>query len=159
MEDRLVSNGSSSNTGGGGKRSAPLFAYTDKFYEVFPYYLAIGMTYDQFWNDDCDLVLYYRKAAEIRQDLNNQQAWLAGAYIYEAFLDASPVLHAFAKKGAKPNPYRTQPYDFSEARRTPKVKRLTAQERADNKAKNYMEALMVSFNQKFQKKGGKVDGR
>lgn len=63
--------------GGGGNRPAPRFAYTEKFYQVFPYYLAIGMTYEQFWEMDCDLVKYYRKAARIRQDLKNQDAMVA----------------------------------------------------------------------------------
>ena len=30
-------------------RHAPRFAYTQKFYDVFPYYLAIGMTPEQYW--------------------------------------------------------------------------------------------------------------
>ena len=30
-------------------RPAPRFAYTQKFYDVFPYYLAIGMTPEQYW--------------------------------------------------------------------------------------------------------------
>lgn len=35
---------------------------------------------------------------------------MAGMYIYEALIDASPLLHAFAKKGTKPHPYRDRPY-------------------------------------------------
>ena len=31
-------------------------------------------------------------------------------YIYEALCDVSPVLHAFAKSGTKPNPYPDRPY-------------------------------------------------
>ena len=53
---------------------------------------------------DCELVKYYRKAAKIKQDLDNQNAWLQGAYFYEALADVSPILHAFAKKGTKPIP-------------------------------------------------------
>lgn len=39
-------------------------------------------------------------------------AWLQGMYVYDALLRASPLLHAFAKKGTKPKPYPTKPYDF-----------------------------------------------
>lgn len=135
---------------------ASRFAYTDKFYEVFPYYLSIGMTYDQFWEQDCELVKYYRKAAKIRQDLNNQNAWLHGAYFYEALMDAAPVLRAFAKKGTKPTPYRDRPYELFN-RRDEKQKRRF-QEQHDDRAKAYMEAFALSINKRFQEKGGGVNG-
>ena len=67
------------------------------------------MTYEQFWEQDCELVKYYRKAAQIKQGLRNQDAWLQGAYFYEALIDAAPVLRAFAKKGTKPALYRESP--------------------------------------------------
>ena len=35
-------------------------------------------------------------------------------YIYEALLDVSPVLHAFAKKGTKPRKYTEKPYPLFE---------------------------------------------
>ena len=78
-------------------RPAPRFAYTQKFYDVFPYYLAIGMTPEQYWEGDCELVRYYRKAAQIRQDLKNQDAWLQGMYVYQAIGNLAPILRAFAK--------------------------------------------------------------
>ena len=40
----------------------------------------------------------------------NAEAHLMGLYVYEALCDVSPVLHAFAKKGTKPKPFRTEPY-------------------------------------------------
>lgn len=90
--------------------SNPISSYTDIFNEQFPYYLSIGMTYDQYWNDDCLLVKYYRKASKIRDDRKNHELWLQGLYIYQALCDVSPVLHAFAKNGTKPNPYPDRPY-------------------------------------------------
>lgn len=114
------------------------------------------MTYEQFWEQDCDLVRYYRKAAQIRQDLKNQEAWLQGAYIYEALIDASPVLRSFAKKGTKPIPYRDSPYELFGLKNT--AKRREVQEKHDEKAKAFMEAFMVSVNKKFQEKGGGVSG-
>ena len=157
MEDRLVSDRSSKNEGGDGdQRPAPLLAYTPKFYEVFPYYLAIGMTYEQFWEQDCELVKYYRKAAEIKQNLKNQDAWLQGAYFYEALIDASPILRAFAKNGTKPTPYRDSPFELSDHQN--KEQRQRVEEKHDEQAKAYMEAFMVSINKKFQEKGGDVNG-
>lgn len=153
----MVSDRLSDNEGGGGdQRPAALFAYTEKFYEVFPYYLAIGMSYEQFWEQDCDLVKYYRKASRIKQDLQNQEAWLQGAYVYEALIDASPVFHSLAKKRMKPVPYRDSPYELFGQSDT--KKRKTIQEKHDEKAKAYMEAFMVSINKKFQAKGGDMNG-
>lgn len=71
------------------------------------------MTYDQYWNDDCELVVYYRKANELKNARKNQELWLQGMYIYEALCCVSPVLHAFAKRGTKPHPYRDKPYPIS----------------------------------------------
>lgn len=143
--------------GGGGERSPiPRIAYTDKFYELFPYYLSIGMTYEQYWEQDCDLVKYYRRAAQINRDLKNQDAWLQGAYFYEALADVAPVFRSFAKKGTKPIPYRENPYELFTRRDTRQKKSL--EERHDDQAKAYMEAFMVSLNKKFQGKDGDVNG-
>lgn len=41
--------------------------------------------------------------------------WLQGLYTYEAVCDVSPVLHAFAKQGTKPIPYREKPFELKSA--------------------------------------------
>lgn len=68
------------------------------------------MPYELFWNGDCVLVEIYRKAYELKEKQNNQQSWLQGLYFYEALLDVSPVIHAFAKKGTTAIPYPSEPY-------------------------------------------------
>lgn len=70
------------------------------------------MTWDQYWNGDVWIIEQYLAAERIRQERINQDAWLQGMYIYEAVLDAAPVLRAFPKKGTKPNPYSDKPYSF-----------------------------------------------
>lgn len=130
--------------------------YTEQFYEVFPYYLAIGMTYDQFWNDDVELVKYYRKADEMRTERRNQELWLQGMYVYEAFCDASPLLHAFAKKGVKAHPYSDRPYSLTE-----KAKERAEEDKARanaEKGKKLMEAFMVAHNAKYKGKGKENEG-
>lgn len=93
------------------KETAP--SYTETFYKVFPYYLSIGMTYEQFWNDDCLLVKYYREADKLRLERKNTELWLQGRYFYEALCDVSPILHAFAKKGTKVKPYISEPFPIT----------------------------------------------
>lgn len=75
--------------------------------------MSIGMSYDEFWNQDVALVGVYRKADELRQRRQNQAAWLQGMYIYNALCNVSPIFHAFAKKGTKPQPYVEEPYPIT----------------------------------------------
>ena len=77
--------------------------------------MSIGMSYDEFWNQDVALAGVYRKAQELRDRRKNQELWLQGMYIYEALCDAAPIFHAFAKKGTKPNPYAKEPYAITES--------------------------------------------
>ena len=105
---------SSTEGSGGNSITSPLKTYTNKFEEFFPYYLAIGMTEEQYWDKDCQLVVAFRKADEIRMNRKNQEMWLQGAYFYEALCRVSPVLHAFAKKGVKPVPYLSEAYALNE---------------------------------------------
>lgn len=58
------------------------------------------------------MVRAFREADRLRQQRMNANAHLQGLYIYEALLDVSPVLHAFAKKGTKPIKYRQKPYEL-----------------------------------------------
>ena len=130
--------------------SPPSFTYTNTFYEVFPYYLSIGMTPEQFWDSDCTLVKYYRKAEELRNEKRNQELWLQGMYIYEALCDVSPVLHAFAQKGTRPSPYSTKPYplNIKQSERDEEEK----QRKRVEKGKKIMEARMAAINKKFSGK-------
>jgi len=93
--------------------SAPQISYAEQFKNHFPFYLSIGMTYDQYWNEDCELPKFYREAYELKRSQENQGFWLQGMYIYEALCNVSPVLHAFAKQGTRPNPYPERPYAVS----------------------------------------------
>lgn len=130
------------------KVRSPLSTYTEQFYEAFPYYLSIGMTYEQFWDGDPMLVKYYREAEEIRNEKKNQELWLQGMYIYEALADISPVLHAFAKKGTKPQPYTETPYAITKKQRD----RIKAEKEKQEfeKGKRFMEALLQQTNKKFE---------
>lgn len=86
----------------------------ERFNELFPYYLSIGMSYDEYWNQDCLLVKYYRKAQKLKNEQINQQEWLLGLYIYEVLGDIAPILHDFVKKGTKARPYPKEPFPISQ---------------------------------------------
>lgn len=147
MDSQLVSGSLFDSVGDERASSSPFLTYTEQFYEVFPYYLSIGMSAEQFWDGDCTLAKYYRKAEEIRRERHNQECWLQGLYVYEAICDVSPVLHAFAKKGAKPHPYTTTPYALTEKQRD---KEAEAKEiKSYEKGRDFMKAAMLSLNKRF----------
>lgn len=98
--------------------------------------MSIGMTYDEFWNQDVTLVRVYRKADELRRRRQNETLWLQGMYIYEALCDAAPIFHAFAKKGTKPHPYAKEPYAITESE---------IREREEREAKERQERIKAEF--------------
>ena len=78
--------------------------------------MSIGMSYDEFWNQDVSLVRAYLKANELREKQQNRRAWLQGMYFYEALCDASPLFRFTMRKGSiKPEPYVGEPYPITEA--------------------------------------------
>lgn len=84
------------------------------FIDACPYFMAIGVSYDDFWYNEPDIAKQSLKAHEIRQKIENEKIWLQGYYTYIALCSVSPVLHAFAKKGSKPLPYPSEPLALSQ---------------------------------------------
>ena len=88
--------------------------FTSIFEEVFPYYLAVGMSYEQFWYDPPELVIAYRRADEIKKRRVNEELWLAGIYTAEAL--ASTVGNMFSKGSKYQYPAEPKPITVSEAK-------------------------------------------
>ena len=87
--------------------------YTEIFEECFPYYLAYGMSYAEYWEGDPSLAQYYRKAYRIRQEEINNNAWLQGLYIYDAVSTALyNSLRGMGKQKPPAKDYAKQPYDL-----------------------------------------------
>lgn len=125
-------------------------SYSEVFDKNFPMYLAMGMTRDEYWNDDCTLTESYRKAYKLKWEDKNRELWLQGEYIYEAILNVSPILHAFAKKGTKPQPYRKEPHNLFPEQ---DIKVIENQEKnKQTRMLDKMEAFASKFNKSFNKK-------
>lgn len=147
----MVSDLLSSTEGSGGvTATAHLKTYTEKFHELFPYYLSIGMTEEQYWDRDSTLVVAYRKAEELKTNRKNQEMWLQGAYVYEALCRVSPLLHAFAKKGTKPVPYIAEPFAITE--KQAEYRQEEKEKKNFDKGKTMMEGFMIRHNKKFEGK-------
>lgn len=103
------------------------------FKSVFPYYLSIGMTYDQFWNDDVCLVRDYREAHKIQLKREEQRLWKQGAYFHDAL---GVVLSNAFSKGSRAV-YPDLPYPATQKE---------AQERKKQEEQKRMERMQSMFN-------------
>lgn len=140
-----------------GDTSALPKSYTERFEEICPSYMAIGMTYEQFWYGDASMVVAYRKADRLRTEITNRNAWLQGMYFYEALCDVAPILRAFSK-ARKPVQYRNEPFELNVNDEEETQARVeTKEQKADKRARTVMEMFMVAFNQKMlaKEKGDK----
>ena len=86
---------------------------------MFPYYLSLGMTYEEFWEGDCTLPKFYREAQKIKSqkefDDKNFFCWLQGRYIYDALCCASPLFRTnFSKSVVEAHEYYDKPIEFKE---------------------------------------------
>lgn len=112
--------------------------------DMCPYYMSIGVPYHEYWYGDYTQLEHYKKAYELTRERVNHDAWLQGAYVYDAICSVSPVLHAFAPKGTKVIPYLKEPYGTKHETEEPQ-KNIEAKVGA---AKFY--AFASQINKKFQ---------
>lgn len=136
------------------KSSAP-FSYQKIFEDQCPFYMSIGMTYDEYWFGEPERAKYYRKAYELKKKQLNEQIWLQGMYVYEALCDVAPVLVSYPQKNAKIHEYSNEPYAL-----TVKEQKEREHRELERKQKAMMDkfaAMSVMMNHKF-KQGGDDNG-
>jgi len=90
--------------------ASPL-TFTEQFEAQCPFYLSIGMTYDEYWYGSADRVIYYRKAYKMKQKRNNDLAWLNGRYVYDALKAIVPALRGLSKEPVEQ--YLDEPYPYT----------------------------------------------
>ena len=86
---------------------------TERFENLCPIFMNMGMTYSEFWEKDPTIAKTYLEYFRIKQknEIRNKEweMWKQGVYVYEALIDVSPILHAFSK-AKKPLPYPEKPF-------------------------------------------------
>lgn len=97
-----------------------------------PYFLAIGMSYNEYWYSSPFLTKTYYDAHTLRTRQRNEELWLQGFYNYAAF---ESVMATFGWslggcKGSKPKGYLDKPIDI-----TPKTEAELKKERENEKKK------------------------
>lgn len=68
------------------------------------------MTYEQFWYGEADLVIPYRKAHRLKIQQKNEELWLQGLYIYNAF--GVVISNAFSERGSNKQKYIEKPLEI-----------------------------------------------
>ena len=113
---------------------------------MLPRYLAMGMTSDEYYKQDCELVIAYRKAEKMKREKENADMWLQGLYVYQAVSRVAPLLIPF-NKNPKAEPYLKEPIPmFEEEQQTEQAKKSTVE---NDKGYAYMQAKMIEINKKF----------
>lgn len=122
--------------------------------DCFPYYLSLGMTYDQYWNDNPELVVMYRKAEEIRSHRKNWEMWMNGRYTYDAIMRLVPSLQMWKPK--EPIQYMEEPYPLT--RKEYEERMAKEQKRKQEEMRAKMVAFAKAQNEKRKQKEEQSDG-
>lgn len=106
--------------------------------------MAIGMSYDEFWNQDVSLARVYMQADEIRRRRQNEVLWLQGLYVRDAL--CCSVVNMFSDKKAKKFDYPAEPYPITE-------KQIAeAEERKHRAMEERLKAEFAMFAEQMRKK-------
>ena len=133
--------------------------YGDIFDELFPHYLLMGMTPEQYWDGESWLKPAYRKAYQLRmeneQRIADRNNWYMGQYIMAA-IQATPLIvpGINMKKGASLPDYPNKP--FLEKYEEQKKEEVRKQKEEDQSklAMAMFQAFASRFNKNIEKRLG-----
>ena len=108
----------------------------------------MGMTPTEYWEESPYLTVAYRKAYRLKRETENEQAWLQGLYMYDAF--AVCLANVFAKRGAKKQTYIEKPIDLFPLTEQEKKRREKEEQK---KMQQAMEALARKQRMDKKQKG------
>ena len=110
--------------------------------------MSYGMTYEQFWDGDPYAVAYFRKAYEMKRDMDNERMWLQGMYIYDAIQRLIPAMRVMSSE--KPEPYPDKPYEI---RPKTKAEKKLDERKAMDDMQAYLEGIIAKQNAEEMRKG------
>lgn len=76
------------------------------------YYMAIGVSFDEFWNGDYTRLKFYYDAYQLMLEERNREMWLQGFYVFDAVSVA--ISNAFRQRGQQPSKYMEKPIRLTE---------------------------------------------
>lgn len=131
----------------GGDSAVTPISLAEMFEKLCPAYMAMGMSYDEFWHRNTKAHKAYREAWEQKKQYRNWEMWWQGMYVYDLLMKLAPILRTtFGKGRVEPGKYAEEPYPLTqkdaeamkEAKRQENIKRMIAmfeQESAENMKK------------------------
>ena len=137
--------------------------YGDIFDELFPHYLLMGMTPEQYWDGEYGMKKAYREAYRMRmeneQRLADRNNWYMGQYII-AVLQSVPLLVGGlnVKEGTHLPEYPDKPLlEQAEMRKKEEDRKKYEEDRA-KAAMAMFQAGITKFNKRFEKEQSKATG-
>ena len=131
-------------------------SYGDIFDELFPHYLLMGMTPEQYWDGESGLKKAYRKMYQIKveneQRLADRNNWYMGQYILQV-LHSVPLLVAGlnVKSSTRLPQYPDKPF-LDQAELLKKEEDRKKREEDQSKlAMALFQAMTNKFNKRFEK--------
>lgn len=116
------------------KGKAPSLTFTELFDKLCPMYMAMGMSYAEFYDGDPTLVIPYREAYLQKRRMANHDLWMQGRYIYDALCAVYPLFRFSFKGGEiRSEPYVEEPYPLTEKE---------AEERREREEKKQYEEML-----------------
>lgn len=131
--------------------------YGDIFDELFPHYLLMGMTPEQYWDGESGLKKAYRKAYRIRieneQKLADRNNWYMGQYLI-AVLQAVPLLVSGlnVKESTQLPSYPDKPFFEQQEERKQEEVRKKQEEDQSKLAMAMFQAFTARFNRNIEKR-------
>lgn len=128
----------------------------EAFDKVFPDYLIMGMTPEQFWDGESWLKKHYRAAYRQRvrneERIRDQQAWLMGIYVRDALQSVAMLVNGFVPKGASPMPYPETPMLEKAEKEKAQADKKKQEELQMQRAMAMFQAMTSGFNRSIEKK-------
>ena len=118
-----------------------------QFYRVFekycPYFMSMGVTYEQYWYGDPEITRMTLKAHKLKHKMRNSELWLMGRYVYEVMGDVYPLFNSMADDH-KPADYLKYPFPLTDE----EVREQEIQKQKDKmlEIKAYMESKSGGMN-------------
>lgn len=123
---------------------------------MFPEYLMIGMTPEQYWDGEVGLLSAYLKAFRMRMEHESQdrdiRAWLIGRYVREALSSVALLVNGFVPKNVQPAAYPAQPFSIQEETAAREEARRQAEDAKIKQSMALFQAAVVQFNKNFYKR-------
>ena len=114
-------------------------------------YIAYGMTYEQYWYGDPWMVRAYAQSYLIRRKIENENAWIQGAYIANAVTIS--IANTFGKKRVD---YLKKPLDLFEKTEAEQKNEIRAERK---KLIAWLNSMKRASVRKKENTGSESDGK